>query len=149
MTLRKREDTGIWKGKLYITLSGGPALREAMDLLQERLHNKWIVKTFILYNINAAANQRKVTYKKYRPELIQDVVGNMRDKQGWNEKKGVDIWHWSVFSDQFKDVTSRTVQYTALERWGVVEEKLCFSAVPTKDTWGWHYSKLPCKCWGS
>jgi hypothetical protein len=81
MTLRKRKDTGIWKGKHYITLFGGPAWREAMDLLQDGLHSEWTVNTFILYNINAVANQRKkVTYKKYQPELIQDLIGNMQDK---------------------------------------------------------------------
>ena len=37
MTLRKREDTGIWKRKQQIALSEELALKTAMDLSQGRL----------------------------------------------------------------------------------------------------------------
>ena len=90
-------------------------MREAMDLLQDRLHNECIVNTFILYNINAVANQRKkVTYKKYQPEqhARQAKMGKRR-RLSTSENE-------SVFSDQLKGVTSRNMQYTAVARCRVV-----------------------------
>jgi hypothetical protein len=41
MTLRKGEDTLIWKRKLWIALCGELALEEALDLSQDRLLNEW------------------------------------------------------------------------------------------------------------
>jgi hypothetical protein len=37
MTLRKRKNTGNWKRKHWLPLSGERALEEPMDLLQDRL----------------------------------------------------------------------------------------------------------------
>ena len=42
MTLRKGEDTVIWKRKLWIALCGELALEEALDLSWDRLLNEWI-----------------------------------------------------------------------------------------------------------
>ena len=41
MTLRKTEETGIWKRKHYNTLSGELTLEQVMDLFQDRLQNEW------------------------------------------------------------------------------------------------------------
>jgi len=39
MTLRKRENTVNWKGKLHVWLSGKLALEEALNLLWDRLRD--------------------------------------------------------------------------------------------------------------
>jgi ribosomal protein L37AE/L43A len=134
MTLRKREDTGIWKVKHCITLFGGPALREATDLLQDRLHNEWTVNTFIVCNINAVANKRKkVTYKKYWPELIQDLIGSMWDKQGWEREES----NWHLTMNQYSQIRSKiwhqgmcNIQQLKGEGW--YKRNYVFSAIPVK-----------------
>jgi len=101
-----------------------------MDLLQDRLHIEWIVNTFIVYNINAVANQRKkVTYKKYWPELIQDLVGKHTSdtsKDG-KEKKAVDIWQWIIIlrSDQRCDINECAI-YSSWKEKGDVRAALFF-----------------------
>jgi len=60
MTLRKREDTRIWRRKHYVALSLEVALEEAIDLLKDRLcgdngitfHKSLIFQKFILKKIN-------------------------------------------------------------------------------------------------
>jgi hypothetical protein len=42
MTLRKGEDTLIWKRKLWIALCGEVALEEVLDLSYDRVLNEWI-----------------------------------------------------------------------------------------------------------
>jgi uncharacterized protein YjbK len=42
MTLRKPEDSGIWRRKHELALSGELALEETMDMSQDRLHSDWM-----------------------------------------------------------------------------------------------------------
>ena len=56
MSLRKGEDTLIWRRKLWIALCGELALEEALDLSWDRLLNEWMNYYVIRCEVVSAKN---------------------------------------------------------------------------------------------
>lgn len=94
----------------------------------------------MLCNMSAVSNNRKITDKKYRLQLIQGLVGNVQNKvkqEDHNRTMVGNTWiNIHISYTQIKELIAKTVQYAAVKRWKVVKRgALLFCCTCTRRNW--------------